>query len=48
MTYVTAGYPKPEDTPDILLGMQKGGAGMFRETIHTPSYAFTERMLRDD
>ncbi|KAI1447296.1 tryptophan synthetase [Annulohypoxylon stygium] len=26
VTYVTSGYPKPEDTPDILLGMQKGGA----------------------
>ncbi|XXG98010.1 hypothetical protein Hte_004326 [Hypoxylon texense] len=26
VTYVTAGYPKPEDTPDILVGMQKGGA----------------------
>ncbi|KAI2602495.1 tryptophan synthetase [Hypoxylon sp. NC1633] len=26
VTYVTAGYPKPEDTPNVLLGMQKGGA----------------------
>ncbi|OTA90073.1 hypothetical protein M434DRAFT_398235 [Hypoxylon sp. CO27-5] len=26
VTYVTAGYPKPEDTPDILLGLQRGGA----------------------
>ncbi|KAI1134287.1 tryptophan synthetase [Hypoxylon sp. FL0543] len=26
VAYVTAGYPKPEDTPDILLGLQKGGA----------------------
>ncbi|KAI0381704.1 tryptophan synthetase [Hypomontagnella monticulosa] len=26
VTYVTAGYPKPEDTPDVLVGMQKGGA----------------------
>ncbi|EMR69689.1 putative tryptophan synthase protein [Eutypa lata UCREL1] len=26
VTYVTAGYPKPEDAPGILLGMQKGGA----------------------
>ncbi|KAI1761606.1 tryptophan synthetase [Hypoxylon sp. FL1150] len=26
VTYVTAGYPKPEDTPDIMVGMQKGGA----------------------
>ncbi|KAI1453159.1 tryptophan synthetase [Annulohypoxylon moriforme] len=26
VTYVTSGYPRPEDTPNILLGMQKGGA----------------------
>ncbi|KAI1799192.1 tryptophan synthetase [Daldinia bambusicola] len=26
VTYVTAGYPKPEDTPGVLVGMQKGGA----------------------
>ncbi|KAF4125930.1 tryptophan synthase [Geosmithia morbida] len=26
VTYVTAGYPTPEDTPDILLAMEKGGA----------------------
>ncbi|KAH8885031.1 tryptophan synthase [Thozetella sp. PMI_491] len=26
VTYVTAGFPKPEYTPDILLGMEKGGA----------------------
>ncbi|KAI0880161.1 tryptophan synthetase [Annulohypoxylon maeteangense] len=26
VTYVTSGYPKPEDTPDILIGMQNGGA----------------------
>ncbi|KAI1651301.1 tryptophan synthetase [Daldinia loculata] len=26
VTYVTAGYPKPEDTPDVLVGMQRGGA----------------------
>ncbi|RYP05124.1 hypothetical protein DL765_009936 [Monosporascus sp. GIB2] len=26
VTYVTAGYPRPEETPDILVGMQKGGA----------------------
>ncbi|RYP74520.1 hypothetical protein DL771_002994 [Monosporascus sp. 5C6A] len=26
VTYVTAGYPKPDETPDILVGMQKGGA----------------------
>jgi tryptophan synthase len=26
VTYVTAGYPRAEDTPDILLAMEKGGA----------------------
>jgi len=26
VTYVTAGYPKPEDTPEILLAMERGGA----------------------
>ncbi|SPO05304.1 probable tryptophan synthase [Cephalotrichum gorgonifer] len=26
VTYVTAGYPKPEHTPDILLALEKGGA----------------------
>ncbi|OCL04377.1 tryptophan synthase-like protein [Glonium stellatum] len=26
VTYVTAGYPTPEETPDILLGMEAGGA----------------------
>ncbi|KAK4149668.1 tryptophan synthase beta subunit-like PLP-dependent enzyme [Chaetomidium leptoderma] len=26
VTYVTAGYPKPEDTPNVLMAMEKGGA----------------------
>lgn len=26
VTYVTAGFPLPEQTPDILLAMEKGGA----------------------
>ncbi|KAH0498661.1 hypothetical protein TgHK011_005902 [Trichoderma gracile] len=26
VTYVTAGYPRPEDTPGILLAMERGGA----------------------
>lgn len=26
VTYVTAGFPTPEQTPDILLAMEKGGA----------------------
>lgn len=27
ITYVTAGYPTPEETPDIMLAMEAGGAG---------------------
>jgi len=27
VTYVTAGFPRAEETPDVLLGMQAGGAG---------------------
>ena len=30
VTYVTAGYPKAEDTPAIMLAMEKGGAGKWR------------------
>ncbi|KFH44314.1 Tryptophan synthase-like protein [Hapsidospora chrysogenum ATCC 11550] len=26
VTYVTAGYPRPQDTPEILLAMERGGA----------------------
>lgn len=26
VTYVTAGFPTPQETPDILLGMEAGGA----------------------
>lgn len=29
VTYVTAGFPTPEETPGILLGMQAGGSGEF-------------------
>ncbi|KAF2016928.1 hypothetical protein BU24DRAFT_490196 [Aaosphaeria arxii CBS 175.79] len=28
ITYVTAGYPTPQETPDILLGMEAGGADL--------------------
>lgn len=28
VTYVTAGYPTVEETPDILLAMEAGGAGI--------------------
>lgn len=27
MTYVTAGFPTPPETVDVLLGMEAGGAG---------------------
>ena len=27
VTYVTAGYPTPEETVNVLLGMEAGGAG---------------------
>jgi tryptophan synthase len=27
VTYVTAGYPTAEETPDIMLAMEAGGAG---------------------
>jgi tryptophan synthase len=28
VTYVTAGYPTAQDTPDIMLGMEAGGADL--------------------
>lgn len=34
ITYVTAGYPTAQETPDIMLGMEAGGAGM-----HSPKNA---------
>lgn len=27
VTFVTAGFPTPEETPDIMLGLQAGGTG---------------------
>ena len=27
VSYITAGYPTLEETPDILLGLENGGAG---------------------
>lgn len=27
VTYVTAGYPKADDTPEIMLAMERGGSG---------------------
>jgi hypothetical protein len=29
VTYITAGYPTVEETVDILLGMEAGGAGPY-------------------
>lgn len=29
VSYITAGYPTVEETVDILLGLESGGAGMF-------------------
>ena len=34
VTYVTAGYPTVEETVDILLGLENGGAG---ESFSNPS-----------
>ena len=36
VTYVTAGYPTAEETPDIMLGMEAGGAG--RKTLLKASF----------
>lgn len=30
VTYVTAGYPTVDETVDIMLGMEAGGAGVFQ------------------
>lgn len=30
VTYVTAGFPTAQETPDIMLGMEAGGAGTCR------------------
>jgi tryptophan synthase alpha subunit len=35
VAYVTAGYPKIEETVDILLGLENGGAG-----IQTQSFVY--------
>ena len=29
ITYVTAGYPTGSETPDIMMSLQAGGAGMY-------------------
>lgn len=35
VTYVTAGYPTVEETVDILLGLENGGAGEFLPSFVT-------------
>ena len=39
VTYVTAGYPTADETVDILLGMEAGGAGRYQFTVKSP-YAY--------
>ena len=38
VTYVTAGYPTAEETPDIMLGMEAGGAGTSIDRGYEKSY----------
>jgi tryptophan synthase len=33
--YFTAGYPTPEETPDIMLGLQAGGVGEIEPSFDT-------------
>lgn len=33
VTYVTAGFPTAEETPDIMMAMEAGGAGMCSEQL---------------
>ncbi len=33
VAYTTAGYPNIDETVDILLGLEEGGAGMFFHTL---------------
>lgn len=37
--YVTAGYPTVQETPDILLSLESGGAGEYL-SIHYDEYVF--------
>lgn len=34
MTYFTAGYPTPEETVEVMLGMEAGGSGKHQLTEH--------------
>ena len=38
VTYVTAGYPTPEETVNVLLGMEAGGAGTWYLSLY-PDFA---------
>lgn len=40
VTYVTAGYPTVEETIDILLGLENGGAGEFAFFCHSAQRGF--------
>lgn len=39
VTYVTAGYPTQEETVEILLGLEAGGAGKAPKTLIETSIA---------
>jgi hypothetical protein len=43
VTYVTAGFPTPAETVDVLLGMEAGGAGIF---FSSQSTIGTDRLSR--
>ena len=38
VAYVTAGYPTADETVDILLGLEAGGAGTSISTYHDSSH----------
>lgn len=40
VTYVTAGYPTVEETIDILLGLENGGAGKSFSVCHSTRRSF--------
>lgn len=40
VSYVTAGYPTVEETVDILLGLENGGAGMTVFSFVSPRLFF--------
>jgi len=40
VSYITAGYPTVEETVDILLGLESGGAGMSNFSLLSPQLFF--------